>query len=489
MAATCTCTTTAAAPTPVATTMAATTTAPTTPASTTPQMTLTTATTTTTLGETITCVVWGDPHVVTFDLVRRLGLDWVEGIVDEVHSGRRQLGDNSVFPDFLRVGDYWMVKSERISIQGQYRTGGGWALHGIAVGGPFLEGHVLSLERLWAGEGDIFWDGQPVADRARFSAPGLVSVRTTRGRTRDRRGDFLGAEVELPDGVRVRIKRFSWSSGGRSGASVECALTMRRQAGGQDGHCGKADGDLSDDNQEYMYNQGMEVPPPELMFSAAAPPALLQDVSPLPARCAQDLPAADEAVCAAAFERANLSAALVAPFMRACTMDVCNAQNAEAASASVSAAVDASSVTSPIRWAREPDWCVEVGGGKPEKGSGVQLWPCGQSKANAQFLLPPGGRGLVRWAAHPDMCLDVHPRGGRVGNGVRIQLWACREGHPNMQFVLPKGGRGKIRWAEDPSMCLDVKHGREVRGTPVQLWRCGEAPQANKDFAIGGLER
>jgi len=316
------------------------------------------------------------------------------------------------------------------------------------------------------------------------------------------------ASVDLPEGVSLRISRLS---GARDRGWVQTTISMRSQVGGQDGHCGKADGDLSDDTRHYMNNQGADVRSGESLFGSR--PALnhrrsevlLQDLdalafdgeqasegegsdaggdnaSALVEQCARDLPAADEAVCAAAFEKAHLSPAAAEPFMQGCVIDVCAAQDPRAALGAVTAAAESSSGEGQIRWATKTKWCLEVSGG-PLNGTGVQLWPCSGREARNRFLPPVGGRGQIRWAAFPHMCLDVSR--GLAKDGNRIQVWRCSSGHPNMEFVMPVGGKGKIRWAADTHMCLDVKHGQAAHGTPIQLWECKQDGHANQELLTG----
>jgi len=82
-------------------------------------------------------LLWGDPHIDSFDKAR---------------------------VDFFREGIFWLVKSARVQIQGRYLatpfTNGLSAFNTIAVGGPFLGGHVLKVGPMENGQ--ITWDNQPV---------------------------------------------------------------------------------------------------------------------------------------------------------------------------------------------------------------------------------------------------------------------------------------------------------------------------------------
>lgn len=80
------------------------------------------------------CTFWGDPHLRTFD------------------GGR---------PSYYGEGEFYIVKSDTVVIQGRYMgtryTAGLAATNKIAVGGPFLNGHIISVGTLE--DGPITVDG------------------------------------------------------------------------------------------------------------------------------------------------------------------------------------------------------------------------------------------------------------------------------------------------------------------------------------------
>merc|ERR1712187_631870 len=68
-------------------------------------------------------------------------------------------------------------------------------------------------------------------------------------------------------------------------------------------------------------------------------------------------------------------------------------------------------------------------------------------------------------------------------NGNRIQLWDCNPGYPNMDFLMFEGSNGTIRWAAHPNKCLDVAEGSAANGNPIQLWDCNDN-HPNMNFEI-----
>merc|ERR1719160_1569809 len=112
-------------------------------------------TTTVPLGPPGVCSIYGDPHVVTFD---------------HKHAS------------YYTPGEYWIVKSSTVIIQGKYAalpsTNGLAVVKGLAIGGTFLHGHKLLVSTMDAGA-VVTYDGAPVVSGfpgGGKTADGMVSV-------------------------------------------------------------------------------------------------------------------------------------------------------------------------------------------------------------------------------------------------------------------------------------------------------------------------
>jgi len=208
-------------------------------------------------------MIWGDPHIVTFDLMAKVKSDFDrERIRNRGGKTHWKLGEHLV-PDVFKKGTYWAVKSERILVQGRYSRHRGYALRGVAVGGPFMRGHKLALDDiLLQGRPVLTWDGKDVFAKSGFQNA-LVKVQTKYASNR-----LKSAEMTLPEGVTISVKRYSWNN--NRGASVQVTISMREQQGGQDGQCGQADGTFPEDRHGYVLERwGTEVPRSEQLFPTA----------------------------------------------------------------------------------------------------------------------------------------------------------------------------------------------------------------------------
>merc|ERR1719401_1567881 len=184
-----------------------------------------------------TCMIWGDPHVDVFDnRLEEDGAGWVQP-----------------FLPFYSSGDYWLVKNDRIKIQGRYgptqwTVSGQSALLALAVGGPFLFNHTLIIEPMDGGK--ITWDGEQILQEfpSEFLLKGFVRVNFN---SSDEHID--GNQNNFPvQMVKAWLPRLVHLTVNRWAKHVDAIIRMVQQPGGQDGHCGNFNGNPNDDTKELI---------------------------------------------------------------------------------------------------------------------------------------------------------------------------------------------------------------------------------------------
>jgi hypothetical protein len=200
------------------------------------------------------CTVWGDPHAVVFDSAVGIAASAASSLVN-----------------IFGYGDFWIVKSPLVSIQGRYGptewTENGWsATLGLAIGGPFLQGHKLIVEPL---NGQMTWDGEPILQEfpSDWSVPGLATARYHEAEEPIDRAQLHrpvhGVEISLPSGVKLVVNR--WAK------HLDLTITMRAQEG-QDGHCGNFNGDVVDDTVDLIKaRMELQVSKSDLLFPKPNP--------------------------------------------------------------------------------------------------------------------------------------------------------------------------------------------------------------------------
>merc|ERR1712217_100150 len=171
-----------------------------------------------------TCVIWGDPHILTFDNKR---------------------------VDFYSPGQYWLVKSDTVWIQGLYQpthaTSGLSVMKAIGFGGPFMKDNKLVIGCTAA---SATWNGQPILTMfpSNFQNELVTAAYDSNGATMQdgRQGKQLHViHLTLPLSVNVQINRWMEAS---EGNYINAKITMPAQPN-QDGHCGNFNGNQADDDR------------------------------------------------------------------------------------------------------------------------------------------------------------------------------------------------------------------------------------------------
>jgi len=204
------------------------------------------------MGKFGVCTVWGDPHIRTFDGLRA---------------------------DYYSPGEYWIVKSADVHIQGRYlptRMTSGLAVTKIlAVGGPVLKGNKLFITPRKA-----FWNEEPIlqAFPSDFSDPKhFVQMRLDNvGEVLQKGRNGLAKHIVhikivdgTPQGLLIQVNRWTQPS---EGDYINVKISMHARPG-QDGHCGNFDGDVAnDDRLKVRARVGRTgVPADELLFKSKTP--------------------------------------------------------------------------------------------------------------------------------------------------------------------------------------------------------------------------
>jgi hypothetical protein len=227
---------------------------------------LTTTTTTTSTSSTTTttttpapavCKVFGDPHIIGFD--KRSNFILYSSGSDEAADKEDPLGATM---DNFESGDFWLVKSPLVSIQGRYNKAGNYKnsfLRVLAVGGPFLHNNTLIIGNR---KSKVFWNDEEILPTLPSEyRNGFMSAKYHRDSVlvQDSDRKAPGIDIKLPLEVTMLVNR------GKNGVGVE--IIMPKMAGGQDGQCGNFNGDKSDDTEELIAHRiGINIAPDDLLF-------------------------------------------------------------------------------------------------------------------------------------------------------------------------------------------------------------------------------
>jgi len=183
------------------------------------------------------CVGGGDPHITSFD-----GEQYTAFVETGVaRSGRLELASDD-------IGEFWLVKNDRVHIQGRYYPIQGHPrvnIKMLAVGGPFLQGNILIVRPVEIGS--IQWNGNPILQEkgAEFNVDGLVNASQAPGLAPVWREEpWEKVLLQLPMGVSVQVDR--------NAKALAFKITMRPLEGGQDGQCGNFNGVAADDTKSEI---------------------------------------------------------------------------------------------------------------------------------------------------------------------------------------------------------------------------------------------
>jgi len=231
-------------------------------------------------------------------------------------------------------GAHWLVKSRDVLIQymssDRYST-----IQGLAIGGPFLQGHNLVIDsKMW-----LTWDGESVADWD-TGFDNLVTLRVFQERIYQNHRRPMSLEVDLPDRVSLTVN-FGAIGNGVFEHFIDVFIMMPKPEGGVDGYCGDADGDLSDETKQHVWRRTrageLRVPQGQYLFDRElSHNALLleepsdTDIRPNSVEDEEDEDDEEEVEClAGSYEEVFSQCSVQLPnstawgFVAACALDVC----------------------------------------------------------------------------------------------------------------------------------------------------------------------
>jgi hypothetical protein len=120
---------------------------------------------------------------------------------------------------------------------------------------------------------------------------------------------------------------------------------------------------------------------------------------------------------------------------------------------------------------KHPSKCLAVKGRRDtSRGAhALMVYDCPDDLSRAErFIINEQGRGYIRWALHPDLCLNAP-------GGSGLQFWKCKsapEMNLNFEIQVSSNGSSEIRKASDPRWCVDIPNEDHRNGNRLQMWYC-----------------
>jgi len=209
---------------------------------------------------TADCEVWADPHVSGFD-------NSAKGPISFMGNYMKTFDRQPVDVNVYESGEFWLVKNDRIHIQGRYLPSAEFGKHksavgAIAIGGAFIGNGKLIIEPK---NGKITYNEHVIADNSEFTAEratgGSVHIKTYFDAVHEDGSAPAGVDIELPSQVRLHVKRYN--------THLDVKITMPKKTGPVDGQCGNFNGDATDDTVEHVKSRrSWGVSAAELLFSS-----------------------------------------------------------------------------------------------------------------------------------------------------------------------------------------------------------------------------
>jgi hypothetical protein len=177
--------------------------------------------------------------------------------------------------DYYSNGDYYIVKSDMISIQGRSlptRFSSGLAVTKfVAIGGSLLKNNTLII-----GASTAKWNKNPILTKFpdQFIKPGLVTVDygnvTEPSTERTVTVKIVECSPQRPKGVVIQVKRWTFS---HESEYITWRISMHslRRKGGQDGHCGNFNGDETDDDRVHRRGKKLVPTGDDVLFERKTP--------------------------------------------------------------------------------------------------------------------------------------------------------------------------------------------------------------------------
>jgi len=249
------------------------------------------------------CMFWGDPHLVTFDGAR---------------------------PSFYGDGEFWIVKSPQVSIQGRYKgtkyTYGLAATQKVAIGGAFIGQHIIQVDPM-DDNGKITVDGKEVCKNLGTSYENenpnfpFSIVHNDVGVLPDKAASQFDrhiVHISLPLGIKMTV--FRWAN------YMDLTIEMPPLADGQDGSCGNFNGDAADDSTPAIFERiGARIADGDMLFDNRSPDAWTYEEAEMLKTCDPETRAGAEDKC-----KQELQGPQTTIMLHECMFDLCFGMNEHA---------------------------------------------------------------------------------------------------------------------------------------------------------------